>query len=600
MNKFILYSLLFLSSISCRKLENPFSSAVNKRNTLLQNAVALVNSNPDSTIKITGQLLYATDSLLLNEQFQLKTLQLRKTAFSNINKIDSQLICGENIRILAATIPDSLAIAESLIDLYSNVDVKYIKRAKRFLPGGISTFHKTGKLYEAGLLTALYGVSLSNEGKFPEAQRNLLAAYDIFLKLDSTKALAKICNSLGINYDIIGSKVESKNYYIKAINYVKQLNEPKLYATILMNLGINQRKTNKDTTISLYRQAIELLTLAKEDNILMKVKYNLANLYYLDHDFDKALNMFDTIFIHAKEKKYQEGVVMASCGIGNVYAAKQQYPKSIQYYEDALATVENNNQKSLLLVLLPEMISAYKLNGNIDKAFKYSEQLRILKDSILSVEKTNTQIELEKQFQTEKKEQEINRLKKESNYRLIIIVGLIVSVLIFFILWRQRNQLFHERDNSYNVLMSLYRKEKAKRLQIEHQRETAVTDDLIRGEERTSDKLFDQLNNYFVEEKPYLDSKLKQDDVLNKMEINYKTLSQLLRDRNFENFTAFLNYYRVNEAKLLMEQPEHINLKMNAIAEMAGFGTRQSFYNAFEFYTGVKPAYYRLKIQLKS
>lgn len=134
MNKFILYSLLFLSSISCRKLENPFSSAVNKRNSLLQNAVALVNSNPDSTIKITGQLLYATDSSLLNEEFQLKTLQLRKTAFSNINKIDSQLICGENIRILAATIPDSLAIAESLIDLYSNVDVKYIKRAKRFFP----------------------------------------------------------------------------------------------------------------------------------------------------------------------------------------------------------------------------------------------------------------------------------------------------------------------------------------------------------------------------------------------------------------------------------------------------------------------------------
>jgi AraC-like DNA-binding protein len=48
-----------------------------------------------------------------------------------------------------------------------------------------------------------------------------------------------------------------------------------------------------------------------------------------------------------------------------------------------------------------------------------------------------------------------------------------------------------------------------------------------------------------------------------------------------------------------MDADENDIYTIEAIAEMAGFGTRQSFYNTFEKVTGVKPAYYRTSLRQK-
>lgn len=43
----------------------------------------------------------------------------------------------------------------------------------------------------------------------------------------------------------------------------------------------------------------------------------------------------------------------------------------------------------------------------------------------------------------------------------------------------------------------------------------------------------------------------------------------------------------------MLEREEFDIYTIEAIAEKAGFGTKQRFYNAFEQQTGVKPMYYR-------
>ena len=42
-----------------------------------------------------------------------------------------------------------------------------------------------------------------------------------------------------------------------------------------------------------------------------------------------------------------------------------------------------------------------------------------------------------------------------------------------------------------------------------------------------------------------------------------------------------------------MNDAAYRNYKIEAIAAESGFGTRQSFYNAFEQQIGMKPSYYR-------
>jgi AraC-like DNA-binding protein len=61
----------------------------------------------------------------------------------------------------------------------------------------------------------------------------------------------------------------------------------------------------------------------------------------------------------------------------------------------------------------------------------------------------------------------------------------------------------------------------------------------------------------------------------------------------FRNFSHFVNYYRVEEAKRMMACELFDIYTLEAIANMAGFGTRQAFYNVFEQLNGMKPACYR-------
>ena len=62
----------------------------------------------------------------------------------------------------------------------------------------------------------------------------------------------------------------------------------------------------------------------------------------------------------------------------------------------------------------------------------------------------------------------------------------------------------------------------------------------------------------------------------------------------------FSNRFRVEEVRRLFDEPSNVNLKLETIATQAGFGNRQSFYDAFEQVTGVKPGYYRKNILQQS
>jgi len=90
-----------------------------------------------------------------------------------------------------------------------------------------------------------------------------------------------------------------------------------------------------------------------------------------------------------------------------------------------------------------------------------------------------------------------------------------------------------------------------------------------------------------------LKANLKVDAVLDKMKLSQRQFTLVLKMMGFSNFSAYVNYHRVMESRRMLEQEEFDIYTIEAIAEKAGFGTKQSFYNAFEQQTGVKPLYYR-------
>lgn len=114
----------------------------------------------------------------------------------------------------------------------------------------------------------------------------------------------------------------------------------------------------------------------------------------------------------------------------------------------------------------------------------------------------------------------------------------------------------------------------------------------IPQEELDTDKqyLFQQISAYFESNKPYLNSELKIFDLCKHIGSNRTYISNAINDSASLNFSAYVNTYRIEEAKRLIK--ENPLLTFEEVGQLSGFGSVSSFTRAFKAKTGVSPKMY--------
>jgi tetratricopeptide (TPR) repeat protein len=583
-------SLSFCTSNRGRTFSSDQKECLFRANRLFEN-------EPDKALVLIDSMLQRSEESKSNEAYMLEILKLKQLVFSKMKLADSSYIIGEKIREVASLIPDSLAMAETLTRLYGGVDYKHIKKAKKFIPGAISTFTQKGMPYEAAMVTALNGMVLSGEGDYVNAQKYFLKAYGVFEHLDSLKAIGKVCTNMANNYASIGSMDQSTLYYTKSLRIAEKRKDTLDQVAGLMNIGINYRLKSPDTAMAMYQRALQLLP-ANNSKLGMKLKFNLANLYLDKQDVNQAAAIMTEIARNCEDTKYMEGVGMANNGLAAVYFLAKRYPEALESYKKSIQVFNSVGLYQTALVSQTEMIDTYKAMGDYKNAFSNTEALQKIKDSLFSTEKEVAVHELEKKYQTEKKELENVYLKKNASIRDIALFILIIGVIALIGLLRKSNWLYKQRELAYSVLMDRYKNERLLRNRELEANMPSVHLPLDSPAELVeNNSLMQRLEAYFETEKPYLNPKLKVDDVGHSLNCTQKEITLAFKTQDDElNFNIFANRFRVQEARRLIDDFSNMNLKLETIATRSGFGNRQSFYVAFEQFTGVKPGYYRKNI----
>ncbi len=106
-----------------------------------------------------------------------------------------------------------------------------------------------------------------------------------------------------------------------------------------------------------------------------------------------------------------------------------------------------------------------------------------------------------------------------------------------------------------------------------------------------SSAILDTLRNHMKENRPYLDSSLRLQDLAETLNISNHYISQVINDLDGKNFADFINEYRIEEAKrLLLEDDQK---KIIHVAYDSGFNNKASFNNAFKRFTGMAPSEFR-------
>lgn len=104
--------------------------------------------------------------------------------------------------------------------------------------------------------------------------------------------------------------------------------------------------------------------------------------------------------------------------------------------------------------------------------------------------------------------------------------------------------------------------------------------------------------NYLMDtEKVYCDADLSLQSLAEKMAISPHQLSQLLNEKMDRNFFDFINEYRIEEAKKILQSSRGAQRKISAVAIAVGFNTMAAFYKAFKKHTGTTPTHYKKESQ---
>ncbi|EZH74907.1 hypothetical protein ATO12_09240 [Aquimarina atlantica] len=108
-----------------------------------------------------------------------------------------------------------------------------------------------------------------------------------------------------------------------------------------------------------------------------------------------------------------------------------------------------------------------------------------------------------------------------------------------------------------------------------------------------SNLYFKKLESFLYDDYIYRDPNLSREVVAEKLNISPGYLSQIINAVTNNNFTAYINSFRVEEVKKMIVNEEFDKYSLLAIGLEAGFKSKTTFYSAFKKETGLTPSEFK-------
>ena len=111
--------------------------------------------------------------------------------------------------------------------------------------------------------------------------------------------------------------------------------------------------------------------------------------------------------------------------------------------------------------------------------------------------------------------------------------------------------------------------------------------------------ILSRLDFWMKKERPFLQPDLTLEQVAKKLDVNPRTLSQVLNERLGQNFSTYINHFRISAAKEMLTHHRMAEEKIATIAYETGFTNLTSFNENFKSITDLTPSQFRKQFLIK-
>ena len=284
------------------------------------------------------------------------------------------------------------------------------------------------------------------------ALRYLEEATGIFLTLKDSLRVAVGYYNIGSIYNSIGNFDKEAEYFFKSLKWSELINDRDGVAWAYEGLyNTYKGQGDLDKAVEMIEKA---LTVRKEMGYLSQIGmdyYKLGHVYRLQSMFDKSTSTLQKALRIFKENGFKKEEAMLYQEIGSLYNEKKEYILAEKYHQKAITIYKGLNNKGWLSECYKHLALNYMSKGEYSlakdnfmealkiarlanknktrldilqglyrldsiqhhnaSALKYYQQFKNLEDSLFSLNKETQIQELTIQYETEKKEQEIESLK---------------------------------------------------------------------------------------------------------------------------------------------------------------------------------------------
>ncbi|MBL7149536.1 MAG: tetratricopeptide repeat protein [Candidatus Cloacimonetes bacterium] len=408
----------------------------------------------------------------------------------SINLFSQTNIDSLETRLKIVSNKEKVEVLNELAQAYkNNLPEKTMEYGEKALELSKKINYKKGEAHALNNIATAYYIS----SDYNRSIEIFLEALHLFEDIEDKKNIAQTLNNIGLTYNVLSKYEISLDYHLKSLKIREEIGDQEGIAASYNNIGnINWETMNHDSALEYYKKSLKIYEEINNKDGIAIISNNMGNIFFVLKKFDQSSKCFIKSLIIYEELNKKYGVAAASNNIAFVFKEAENYNKALEYSFKSLKTSEemqekagiantSNNIGELYMLLgnynkalpyfqrslkLAEEIEAkslvknsyqslsilYSVKENYQKALEYYKLYTATKDSIFTEESSGKIAEMQTKYETEKKENENEILKKDNDIQKLeinkqqnlrnsfIVISILVLILAFVIYTRYRSK----------------------------------------------------------------------------------------------------------------------------------------------------------------